>query len=113
MYRPGLLGHIGEGNRPIASMLSVTVLRSGGPPPVSPTFTSAATAYYLNFLSKEGVLARVGVPDLHDKRIQSGSLDTRRGQAPAVGAERQSTDRRHRVDMLFALGKEGASIKPK
>ena len=52
LYRPGCSGHIGEGNRSTAVMLSVTVLRTRGPPPASPPFTSAAAAYCLCFMSR-------------------------------------------------------------
>ena len=48
VYRPGMFGHIRESHRPTAFTPSVTVVRSGGSPQVSPPFTSAVRALYLN-----------------------------------------------------------------
>src|SRR5262245_46390994 len=62
-------------------MLSVTVLRSRGPPPASPPFTSA-TACFLLELRVQGRQ----VPDLH------GLIRAARDQEPTIAADRQGAD---------------------
>src|SRR5262249_1131779 len=75
---PGLIGHIPEGDRPTALMRSVTVLRSGGPPPVSPFFTSAATALYLGLWSICVISQTLTVPSwLPETRSRPSGLNAR------------------------------------